>query len=91
MGDMIVNLIPIVIILFFIINIISLRYYVIKSYSIESDKLEESLKLVLVTDLHMSEYGKGNYRIINDITRMNPDMILIAGDMLPHTLLHMMA
>lgn len=75
-------LITIIVGLIFIINIIRLHYYVIKSYDIESEKLEQSQKMILLSDLHMSEYGKGNCRLVNDVTRIHPDVILIAGDMI---------
>ena len=55
-------------------------YYNIPKEGIPSDFLGS--KIVLLTDLHESEFGKNNRRLIEKIDNEHPDYIMIAGDML---------
>lgn len=64
------------------------RRFAVKKYTIASGKLPEAfhhVKLALITDLHSTEYGKGNQRLLAAIEKEQPDYILIAGDMLVGT------
>jgi predicted MPP superfamily phosphohydrolase len=53
-------------------------------YTVNSDKLPEPLNntsFVLLADLHNRTFGKNNQRLINRIKALNPDFIIVAGDM----------
>lgn len=57
----------------------------VTSYNIQSDKIPKDFdktKFVVLTDLHNNSFGRSNQRLINRIYRINPDFILIAGDMM---------
>lgn len=56
------------------------RFVVVK-YKIESPKLERKCRAVMLSDLHDKEYGKGNERLLRAVDEANPELILIAGDM----------
>lgn len=61
------------------------RHFIIKRHTVASEKLPADfnhVKLALITDLHNTEYGKGNRRLLEAIDKEKPDYILIAGDML---------
>lgn len=53
-------------------------------YNIKSQKLMniKEKKIILLSDLHNYEYGKNNVKLLNAIKNQNPDLILVAGDML---------
>lgn len=53
-------------------------------YKIQSPKLKDVKKrtVILLSDLHNCSYGKDNEKLLKAIRKENPDMILIAGDML---------
>lgn len=54
-------------------------------YQIHSPKLErfkQKRKIIMLSDLHNYSYGKKNQKLLKAIRSENPDMILIAGDML---------
>lgn len=53
-------------------------------YTIKSPKLKnvKKRKIILLSDLHNCTYGKDNEKLLEAIKRENPDIILIAGDML---------
>lgn len=42
---------------------------------------EESVRIVMLADLHANTFGKGNRKLIRKIKEQKPDMICIAGDM----------
>ena len=76
-------------IIFFIILVIiafllfSLYYghrLTVKNYVIETNKLTESIRIVLIADLHSNLYGKNQSRLIGTVIAQNPDIILFAGD-----------
>ena len=57
---------------------------VVRDYKIKTDKLlpAQSIKIVLITDLHSHMYGNGQRKIIKKIMDQNPDLIALAGDIL---------
>lgn len=59
--------------------------FTVTDYVIDSEKLrglESEKKIVFLSDLHNRVYGKDNAEVIETIRRIQPDLILIAGDML---------
>lgn len=50
-------------------------------YTLESRKIEEPVRLILLTDLHQKSFGSGNEELIGRVEALKPDAILIAGDM----------
>ena len=52
------------------------------SYSIQTDKIQESIRLVQITDLHNSIFGENNQDLIDLVAEQSPDLILITGDLL---------
>jgi len=56
---------------------------VIRNYAIETNKIPngESVRAVLISDLHNYIYGDNQSKIIDRVIDANPDIILLAGDM----------
>ncbi len=57
----------------------------ITHYNIQSKRIPDAFdgaRLVILADLHNNSYGKGNRKLIETITDINPDYILVAGDMI---------
>jgi predicted MPP superfamily phosphohydrolase len=54
----------------------------VKNYRTETPLLEEqnSIKIVLVSDLHSTIYGKDQTILIDMIKNINPDLIVLSGD-----------
>ena len=44
-------------------------------------KISSSLRIVQLTDLHDSSFGRGNSRLIRKVKEQDPDVILITGDL----------
>lgn len=49
---------------------------------IYSEKIDEPLRIALISDLHSRSYGEKNEVLINKIEKESPDLILMAGDIL---------
>jgi len=50
-------------------------------YTIESDKTEERIRIVGLADLHNWTFGRDNKRLVRMVADSQPDIILVAGDM----------
>lgn len=62
-----------------------LTHFKIERYYVTSGKIPEAFhqtKIIFLSDLHNTEYGKENDRLLESIKRENPDYIFIGGDML---------
>lgn len=53
---------------------------VVRRYTIKSNKIKNEMKVVVVSDLHSSQYGKDQSKIISKIEALKPDLILLPGD-----------
>ncbi len=71
--------------IFILYQIYAQTHFIVREYEIESKKLsriEKDVTVVLLTDLHNKEYGKDNEKLVAKIDKINPDFILIAGDLM---------
>lgn len=49
--------------------------------TVYSSKIENDIKIALISDLHGTKFGKDNIKIINMISERKPDLIFVLGDM----------
>lgn len=49
-------------------------------YVVESEKVEQQIRIALITDLHSCKYRENQTSIIEAIEKENPDLILFGGD-----------
>jgi len=60
----------------------------VKRYVIRSEKITESVRLALLTDLHSCFYGKEQKKLLEKIHAQSPDIVLLSGDIaddkMPH-------
>ncbi len=54
----------------------------VSHYTIESDEITKNIRIVQISDLHNSVFGKENQRLIDEVKNQNPDLIFITGDIL---------
>ncbi len=52
----------------------------VSHFTIESDKIDDKVRLMLITDLHSCDYGDGQERLLNKVCNENPDIVLLCGD-----------
>lgn len=62
--------------------IISYKCLTVTNYTIRSEKIKDDARIVLISDLHNSEFGKKNQRLIDKIKKQKPDLVLLDGDIL---------
>lgn len=60
---------------------ISARTFFVTKYRIYTP-LEQPLRLVQLSDLHNTEFGEKNARLVKRIRTLKPDLILMTGDMI---------
>lgn len=61
--------------------IIDCHTLVVRNYEYSNPRVSKELKAVLLTDLHSTTFGKNNCKLISKIRELNPDVILVAGDL----------
>ena len=54
----------------------------VTNYVLSTPKLTAPIRAVQLTDLHNSEFGENNERLVRMVKKQNPDVILLTGDML---------
>lgn len=82
MLEVIIGILLVVILFFIIVMIIDGNRFVIREYTLESEKIKKEQTLVVLADLHNKSYGAQNEKLIAAIDSINPDIVLSAGDML---------
>ena len=50
------------------------------NYEIDSEKVENKVRIALVTDLHSCKYGKDQKKLVDALEKQNPDVVLLGGD-----------
>ena len=70
------------ILLCLLISVWDCNRFITVEYEIESDKVMKPCRFVLLSDLHNKSYGKDQKRLVDKISSISPDAILVAGDML---------
>ena len=53
-------------------------------YHLQSDKVESGFRIVQLSDLHLHEFGEKNAELVDWVRRLEPDIIVITGDMNNH-------
>ena len=59
---------------------ISYNKITVSDYNIKSNKINNSVNLVTISDLHDNQLGENNEDLINEINSLSPDIILFVGD-----------
>lgn len=51
-------------------------------YEVSTSKTDSPVRIVQLTDLHNSEFGQGNEKLIRKVKEQEPDLVCITGDLL---------
>lgn len=87
------RIVSIAVIIMFVTVIGVLYHYTKRSYvdpvvaevTIESDKVTEPIKYLYFADLHENQFGNENQQLYDQIRYLDPDFILIGGDLISWT------
>lgn len=61
---------------------ISKHFLTVTHYEISGKNLKNKLRILQITDLHNSEFGQNNIRLIKSVREQHPDLIFLTGDIL---------
>lgn len=78
----IIGILIAIVIFFIIVMIIDGNRFVIREYTLTTDKIDKEYTFALLSDLHDRTYGENNERLLAAVDKVNPDIILNAGDMM---------
>ena len=56
--------------------------FVVRKYAVTDKRIRKPCRAVVIADLHNKRYGKNNERLLAAIREQQPDIILIAGDII---------
>ncbi len=70
------------ILFFLIVNICDMNRFVVREYTFASDKVTKEITFAFLSDLHDKKYGKNNGKLTEAIGKVNPDVLLVGGDMI---------
>ncbi len=59
-----------------------MRHFRVQKYVLTDDKIKEDTKILFLSDLHNCKYGIENVKLVESIKKINPQMILIGGDLI---------
>lgn len=68
-------------IVFYIFSCFDYSKIEISFYTKKSSKIDENMRIVLISDLHLREFGRDNQKLLDKIKALEPDMIAVAGDL----------
>lgn len=80
--------IPAIVVLLFVFVLLGKSFYQSKysltctSYRIQTNKVQKTVRIIQITDLHNSIFGEENQKLINLAAKQSPDIILLTGDLL---------
>lgn len=70
-----------IIIIIIVISIFAFRIDIkVVKYDIKSDKVTDTIKIALITDLHSCDYGENQEKLLSSLYFQEPDIILLGGD-----------
>lgn len=79
--EIILIIVLLAIVALFIVGLIDGNRFRVVNEDFELANLKKECKFVMISDLHNKVYGNKNDKVINAIDNINPDFIIIAGDL----------
>lgn len=61
-------------------NYIIYRNFTETFYSVSSLKIDNHIRVIHISDLHSCQYGENNSKIVNRVSKLDPDIIVLTGD-----------
>ncbi len=76
-----IGILAVLAVFFLTVMAIDCNRFVIRRYRCSMKNLKKDGRIILLSDLHNKSFGKENEKLLAAVRRLNPDMIVIAGDM----------
>ena len=58
------------------------KRFKLRTYQFSSGKVRRDVRFVVLSDLHGREFGRGNKKLLRSIRDLNPDFVLMVGDIM---------
>ena len=55
--------------------------FVVRKLTVADKRVRKHVRAAVLADLHNKQYGSGNERLLQEIRKQKPDLILVAGDL----------
>ena len=81
MLDILFTIFAIFAVVIFWVVLFDTNRFVVRHHQVHSPKITKPCRAVVLSDLHNKKYGKDNEHLITAIKELNPDFVLVAGDM----------
>ncbi len=65
----------------FLLNGFDFGRFDVSFYTERNVKVDEKVRMVVISDVHLREFGKDNIRLLEKIKALNPDIIAVPGDL----------
>ncbi|MCR5254553.1 MAG: metallophosphoesterase [Acetatifactor sp.] len=80
--NIIISIFALIILILLWVIVFDSNRFVVRTYEIRDKKIKKPLRMAVVSDLHNKVYGKDNYLLIDRIKKEQPDVVILAGDIL---------
>lgn len=67
--------------------VVTYQGIVVRKYQIKTYKIKGNIKIVMLSDIHESSFGKNNRKLFEKIIELQPDVIALCGDILDKKLI----
>ena len=58
----------------------------VRTYTLDTEKVSDPVRLAVLTDLHSCAYGDGQEELVNAVAQAGPDAVLLVGDIVDDVL-----
>lgn len=82
MPDILLTILGVFIIIVLWVVLYDSNRFVVREHTITDGNIKKPCRAVVLSDLHNKSYGRDNSRLLEAIRELQPDFILIAGDMI---------
>ncbi|MBO4982400.1 MAG: metallophosphoesterase [Lachnospiraceae bacterium] len=82
MADILITILVVAFLVLLWIMLYDSNRFVVRRYRVRDRKICRKVRAVVLADLHNKQYGKENERLLAAIAECEPDLVLVAGDMI---------
>lgn len=78
----ILTAVAVIAVFFLVVMIVDGNRFIIREYTLESDKIQDGIDVAVLADLHNKQYGTANSKLYEALEKVDPHVVMVAGDML---------
>ena len=82
MGSVLLTILVLCLVVVYWMCLYDTNRFTVTEYTFEDDRIRRKCRAVVLADLHNKQYGLNNQNLLDRIRELEPDLILVAGDLL---------